>query len=217
MTIPSLNGLGQPIFEDLHIIDMMSLQGSSDNDPLHRFSHIEPGASTGRVQKPNAAFMAPTHQIATGMSCQIIQDEQHAQRRIHLVQLLCCGKRVPLLPAPPVGDQFWSGWTSLENGSQFAHEPGMQDGIGALIDRFSPQFTSSWPKQRQEFARLATNILVILGRRPALQLKSVARVRNGLIWPCLILAPQGQAQSFSQDIGSLNYRFFSWVYGSSLW
>src|ERR1700687_4399898 len=81
MTIPALDGLGQPIFEDLHIIDMMSLQGSPDNDALHRFSHIEPRASTGRVQKPNAAFMAPPHPLATVMACEIIQNEQHAQRR----------------------------------------------------------------------------------------------------------------------------------------
>ena len=50
---------------------------------------------------------------------------------------------------------------------------------------------------------------MILGRRHAFRLKSVARVRNGLIRTRLILAPQGQTKSFSQDIGSLNHRFFS--------
>ena len=125
MPIPPLDGISQPIFEDLHIIDMMSLQSTPNNDPLHRFSHIEPGASTRRVQQPNAAFMAPLHQIATVMTCQIIQDEQHAQGRIHPIQLFCGGKGVPILPAPPLWDQLRSGRTTLEDGGQFAHEPGM--------------------------------------------------------------------------------------------
>src|SRR5690242_15123548 len=41
------------------IRDMVPLQGPSDNEPLYGFSHSEPGASTGRLQQPNAAFMAP--------------------------------------------------------------------------------------------------------------------------------------------------------------
>ena len=44
---------------------MMSLQGPPDNDALRRFSHIEPRASTGCVQKPNAAFMTPPRPLAT--------------------------------------------------------------------------------------------------------------------------------------------------------
>src|SRR5216684_3628839 len=79
MTIPSLDGIPKPIFEDLHIIDMVSLQRSADENALHRFGHVEPRASTRGVQEPNAVFTTPTHQIAAVMACQIIQNEQHAQ------------------------------------------------------------------------------------------------------------------------------------------
>src|SRR6266568_807231 len=171
MPVPPLDGVSKPIFEDLHIIDMVSLQGPSDNDPLYGFSHIEPRASTGRVQKPNAAFMAPTDQSATVMARQIIQNEQHAQGRVHPIQLLGGWKRVPILPPAPVWNLFWRGWTLLENGGKFVLEPGMQNGIRTLIDWFRSQFTSGRSKQRQHFAGLATNILVILACWDPLRLK----------------------------------------------
>src|SRR5258708_14313689 len=40
MPIPSLDGGASPVFEDLHIIDMVSLQRSADEHALHRFSHV---------------------------------------------------------------------------------------------------------------------------------------------------------------------------------
>src|SRR5229473_1042844 len=125
MPIPSLDRLPKPVFEDLHIIDVVPFQSSADNDPLHRFGHVEPRSCTRRVQESNAVFMTPTHQIATVVAGQIIQDEQHAQRRIEAIQLLGCGKRIPILPAPPFWDQLRSGWTTLEDGGQFAYQPGM--------------------------------------------------------------------------------------------
>src|SRR5947209_4437025 len=99
MPIPPLDGVPEPVFEDLHIIDMMALHSSPDDDALHRFGHVEPGASTRRVEEPNALVMAPPHPIATVMACQIIQNEQHAQGRGEPIQLFRCGKRVPILPA----------------------------------------------------------------------------------------------------------------------
>jgi hypothetical protein len=46
LAIPSLNRLPKPVFEDLYIIDMMSLYRSPDDDALHGFGPIEPGSST---------------------------------------------------------------------------------------------------------------------------------------------------------------------------
>jgi hypothetical protein len=47
----------------------------------------------------------------------------------------------------------------------------MQDRIGALINWFGSQFTSSWPKQRQQFTGLASNVLMILAGWHAFRLK----------------------------------------------
>ncbi|OLD82948.1 MAG: hypothetical protein AUF64_05795 [Chloroflexi bacterium 13_1_20CM_54_36] len=66
----------------------------------------------------------------------------------------------------------------------------MQDGIRALIDRFSSQFTGGWSKQRQQFTGLPTNVLMILARWHALWLKSGTGMRNGLIRTRLIFTPQ---------------------------
>src|SRR6266487_3372644 len=191
MTIPSRNRVPKPVFEDLHIIDMVSLQGSADENPLHRFSHVEPRASTRRVQEPNAVFPTPTHQIAAVMACQIIQNEQHAQGRVHPIQLLRCRKRVPILPPSPFWDLFWRGWTRLENGGKFLLQPGVQDGVRALINGFSSQSPGSWSKQCQHLKGLATNVLMILGRRHSLWLPRRTGMRNGLIRTCLIFTPQG--------------------------
>ncbi len=139
MTIPALDGVGKPVFEGLHSIDILSLYRSSDENALHRFGHIEPGASARRVQESNAAFMTPTHPIVTVMACQIIQNEQHAQRRVHPIQLRGCGKWVPILPASPFWNQFWSGWTLLEDSCQLTFEPGVQNRIRTLLDWFSAQ------------------------------------------------------------------------------
>jgi hypothetical protein len=171
MTIPSLNGVPKPVFEDLHIIDMVSLQCSADENPLHGFGHVEPRARTGRVQEPNAVLTTPTHQIAAVMACQVIQNEQYAQGRVHPIQLLGGWERVPILPPPPVWDLFWRGWTLLENGGKLVLEPGMQNGIRTLIDWFRSQFTRGRSKQRQHFASLATNILMVLACRDPLRLK----------------------------------------------
>ncbi len=52
---------------------MVSFQGSSNENALHGFCYIEPGASTRRVQEPNAMFPTPLHQITTAITCQVIQ------------------------------------------------------------------------------------------------------------------------------------------------
>src|SRR5947209_19670620 len=109
VTIPPLDRIAKPIFEDLHIINMMPFHRSANENPLHRFSHVQPGASTWRVQAANAAFMTPTHKIVAVMARQIVQNEQHAQGGIHPIQLLDRWKRVPLLPAPPCWRLLWSG------------------------------------------------------------------------------------------------------------
>jgi hypothetical protein len=125
------------------------------------------------------------------MACQIIQNEQHAQGRVHPIQVLGGWKWVPILPPPPFWNLLWSGWTLLEDGCQFTFEPGMQNGIRTLIDRFRSQFPGGWSKQRQQFAGLATNVLMILARRHFLWLPRRTGMRNGLIGTCLIFTPQG--------------------------
>jgi hypothetical protein len=79
----------------------------------------------------------------------------------------------------------------FENGGQFLLEPGMQDGIGARIDRFGSQLPSGWSKQGEQFAGGASNILVILLCGHALWLPRGTGMRDRLIGTGLIFRPQG--------------------------
>src|SRR6266581_702727 len=115
VSISPLDGVAEPIFEDLHIIYMMPPHRSADENPLHRFGHVQPGARTGCVQEANAAFMTPPHKILTVMARQIVQNEQHAQRRIHPIELLGGWKRIPILPSSPFWNLLWSGGTLFED------------------------------------------------------------------------------------------------------
>jgi hypothetical protein len=63
MPIPAYDGAAQPTFEDLDILDVMTLQSSAQDDALHRLGHIEPGTGTGHIQQANAVFVGPSDQI----------------------------------------------------------------------------------------------------------------------------------------------------------
>jgi hypothetical protein len=67
------------------------------------------------------------------------------------------------------------------NSSQFLLEPGVQDGIGAVINGFCSQFAGRGSKQGEQFCGFPANILVILARWHSLWLPRRTGIRNGLI------------------------------------
>jgi len=48
MSVPALNRVTEPVFEDLHIVDVMTCQRSPLDDALDRLCHVEPGARVRR-------------------------------------------------------------------------------------------------------------------------------------------------------------------------
>jgi hypothetical protein len=40
---PPGDGIGKPLFEHFHVVDMMTFQSPSDTDALPRFGHVEKG------------------------------------------------------------------------------------------------------------------------------------------------------------------------------
>jgi hypothetical protein len=92
--------------------------------------------------------------------------------------------------------------------SSFLRKP-MQNGVGARINRFGSQFSRGWPKQGEQFAGFAADILMVLSPWFTFGLPGVPRMRNRLIGTCLVLAPQGQPYPLCQQISLLNHRFFS--------
>ena len=211
MAIPPGDGVGEPLFEHFHVVDVMAFECPSDNNALHRFGHIEPGAGIGGVQQAEPALGTPVDQIITAMPHQVIQDQQQSNGGQEAIQLLGGGKRVPVLPPAPFWDLCAGRRTLLENGLQFLFEPGMQDRIGTLINRFGSQLSGRWPKHGQEFSRLATKVLVILLDGLSFRSPRLSCCWNGLLGSRLVFAPDLQAHLLSQRVGPLDHRFFSCV------
>jgi hypothetical protein len=156
----------------------------------------------------------PLHDALALMPGQVVPNQKHSDRREKAIQLLGCRIDIPIRPSPTNGNDLGSRRALLQDGRQFPLQPGMQNGVGALFHRLRTDFSSGWSKQGQQFGRPTTHILMRATCRLSLGLEGRSRLRDTLIGASLILAPEGQAESLSCGIGTLNYRFFSCVYGS---
>src|SRR5690348_11299320 len=214
MPIPALDRVVEPLFEHLDVGRVLSVERSPLNNALNRLGHVEPGASVRRPEQKDAMFSAPLHESVALMPCEIVQNEQHAYRWEKAIQLL--GRRIdiPVLPASTFWDNQWCRGTLLENGFEFALEPRMQHRIGGVLHRLGTDFSGGRSQQGQQFGRLASRVLMGSTCRLLFGLPGGARLRNTLIGTTLVFAPQCQAEPLVGQIGPLNYRFFSCVYGS---
>src|SRR6266699_410215 len=61
---------------------MLTGQGPSHNDALHRLGHVEPGTANGRVERHHSMLKEPLYQVIRQMPRQIIQDQDDAQGRL---------------------------------------------------------------------------------------------------------------------------------------
>src|SRR6266496_4166917 len=208
LAIPGVNGVTEPVFEDLHVIDMLTRQRPCFDDALHRFGHVEPGASIGRREQQDAVLGTPLHDAVAFMPSQIIPDEQHPHWREKAVQLLGCRIDIPILPAPPLGYHRRRRRALLQDGGEFPFEPGMQDGIGAALCRFRAYLSRRWTQQREQFERPTANVLMGQACRLALELPGGTRLWDRLIRAPFILAPQLQPEAFCELIGMLDHRLF---------
>jgi hypothetical protein len=87
----------------------------------------------------------------------------------------------------------------------------MQDGVGRALYWFGSQFSAGRAKQGQHFSGVTSEVLMILSNRVSFGLPGWPGLGNGLIGSCFVFTPDLQSQPFSQQIGSLNHRFFSGV------
>src|SRR5712692_8672601 len=107
-------------------------------------------------------FSTPLGHARALVSCEIIPDQQHPDRRQKTIQLLGCRVNIPILPASSFGNHLRGYWALLQNRREVLFEPGMQDGIGGVLHWFGSQFSSGRPKQGEQFGRQAPDVLVIL-------------------------------------------------------
>src|SRR6266702_8481206 len=70
-------------------------------------------------------------------------------------------------------------------------------------------------EQGEQFRRATAHIFVRLATRRPVREPSCTGMRDCLIWPGFVLAPDGDAARFGQPIGGLDHPFFSSVSGST--
>lgn len=167
---------------------MVAFEGTADEDALDRFGHVQPGAAERGVQWHDAVLEQPADDRPTQMAGQVVPDEQQTERRQRLGRLVAepvcpARQRWPLL----VGAS--DGWQRREHLGQFSLEPGMEDGVRRVGGAFRPHLASGRTEQGQQFGGPATDVLVRAERGLSHRCPGCPRLRNRLVRPGLILAP----------------------------
>jgi hypothetical protein len=102
----------------------------------------------------------------------------------------------------------------IEDGLQLILEPGMQYGIGCREHSPGSHLTGCRAKEREQFGRAPTNVLVWLHGRLALLVPVCSRLGNGLIRSGLIFTQVQDPGRFRLLVGLLEQAFFSPALGS---
>src|SRR5262249_54845225 len=92
---------------------------------------------------------------------------------------------------PPPGGAAGGGGPPRPAAGRPPLQPGVQDGVGAGRHALQPDVAVGRAEQRQGLGRAVAEVLVRLPRRPALGLPGLARVRDRLVGPGLVGAPDG--------------------------
>src|SRR5258708_38905657 len=103
MSVPAFNRVTEPIFEDLHIVDVMTRQRPSLDNALDRLGHVEPGACVRRGKQQDPMFSTPLRHARALVPSEILPDQQYSDWREKPIQLLGCWVDVPILPASSFG------------------------------------------------------------------------------------------------------------------
>ena len=121
--VPSLRG-GFQIDDDLvHRCRMLPGEPALLEDALHRLGHVEPRAAQGGVERHDAVVEQPAHEARGLVPGEIIQNQQHPQRRQLSPQREALRQaRLPALPVRSVllsADRHRRGGQRLQDRSQF--------------------------------------------------------------------------------------------------
>ena len=159
--------------------------------------------------------MTPLHHIRSVVTCQIVPDQNQADRRPTLEFCLLLGIP-PITPAtPPLARSLRiKGRQTLQNRHQLRLEPGMQNGIGSAFDRCSTHRSGDRMKQGEELGGSSTNILMRSCVGFPLGLPGRSRLGNGLVGTGFVLGPGRNAGFLRLYIRLLDQPLFKAVSGS---
>ena len=170
---------------------MVPLEGPADDDPLDRLGEVEPGAAERRVQRHDAMLEQPVDDRPAQVAGQVVPDQEESEGWQGVTGLVA-------QPGRPAG-QRWAlllgegdGRERGEHRGQLRLEPGMEHGVGRVRDAFGADLAGGGAEQRQQLGGPAADVLMGLKRGLADRRPAGPGLRDGLVGPGLVLAPQRQ-------------------------
>ena len=199
LRVPPTDGGREPVHDLLCARGVLPLERAADEDALHGFGHVQPGAPQGREERQDTVGETPAQPLRRVVARQVVEYEQHAQRR-QVPQQGRFGHQ-PFPPLLPRGVGAADGGflrrqvgQACDDGGQFGFEPRVQDLVRRVGDGQGPYLTGRRPEQGEQLGGAAADVLVGLPRRLALRLPGRTGLWESLVGTGLILAPHLQAQ-----------------------
>ena len=192
MGIPACDGVVEPGDEVVLGLRMMSFESTTDEDALDGLGHVQPGATERGVQWHDAVVEQPADDRPTQMAGQVVPNQEESERRHRLGRLMAEPGCPPRQGWPRVLGQY-HGRQARQHLSQFGPEPGVQHRVRRPGDTLGADLTSRGTEQRQQLGRPTADVLMRAERWLPHRRPVGPRLRDGLVWPRFILAPQRQA------------------------
>jgi hypothetical protein len=192
VSIPAGDGVVEPGDQVVLGLGMVALEGTADDDPLDRLGQVQPGAAERGVERQDAVLEQPADDRPAEVAGQVVPDQEESEGWQRLAWLMAepsgpAGERRPLLLGEGDGRQRG------EHRGQLLLQPGMEHRVGCVRDAFGPELAGGGTEQRHQFGGPAAHVLVGLTRRLAHRRPAGPGLRDRLVRPGLVLAPEPQA------------------------
>jgi len=196
---------------------MLPIQGTSLQNTLDGFSHVQPGATQRSIQGHDPILYQPLNHAGCLVPSEIVPDQQRAQwwqivgQRRWIVQ-----SDAPQFPYCTVRLRIQRNRRRQlgQNLAQFLLQPRMENRVGAAGDAIDVYLSCCRVKQCQNLGYAISNILVGVTVRLALGCPRFPAIGNSSERPCFIFCPDAQAKRLTNAIGKLDQVFFPTVSGS---
>src|SRR6185369_9288814 len=84
--VPAARGGFEPVDDVVWGSWGLAVEGAADEDALDGFGHVQPGAAEWGVERHDAVLDQPEHEGRGLVAGQVVEDQQHSQRRQALGQ-----------------------------------------------------------------------------------------------------------------------------------
>src|SRR3954447_8354443 len=213
LLVPSAGRLLKPSPDLGRALRVLTIEGAALQDTLDRLGHVQPTAAERCVERHDAVPAQPEHHLGCLMPGEIVPYQQDAQRRKLRGQGEALGQTgLPDLPGRAVRHRL--GRRRLrrqrrDDRVQALLQPAVQHRIGAAGHRSEVHLPGGGLKQHQDLARARPHVFVRLQGGPPLRSPTAARIRHGLEWAGLVLAPDRQTHGPAERIGLLDQPLFT--------